>query len=200
MRLDVCGGCPIYNDGLYQLGIRHNICTAPRFVNNEGRAKVLLVAEAFGENEDVVNQPLVGRSGKLLNQLMAESGLDQFDLKIDNTVKCRPMKLENGKYKNRTPTDTEIEHCRPYMVDTLAFDPDLIILLGRIPFKHFFPDKDASQYRGKGLLYKYNDKEVMAMLVYHPAACLYQASNKPTLLKHLSNATKFLQELEDGIK
>lgn len=191
----ICGSCPIYNDGLLQLGVRKHCKGDPRFVQNAEQKRILICAEAFGENEDIVNKPLVGRSGKLLDQLLIESGLDKFDLKIDNAVKCRPIKLEAGKYKNRTPTDEEINCCRPYMTDTLSFNPDLIILLGRIPFKAFFPDKEPAEYRGKGLKYIHNDREIMTMLTFHPAACLYSPTNKPTLLRHLKNAASYLNEL-----
>lgn len=191
----ICGPCSIYNDGLLQLGVRKHCKGGPRFVANEGKRKILMIAEAYGEQEDIVGKPLVGRSGKLLDQLLEQSGLSTFDIKIDNAVKCRPIKLEANKYKNRTPTDEEVNYCRPYMTETLAFDPDLIILLGRIPFKSLFPDKEPAEYRGKGLKYIHNGKEIMAMLTYHPAACLYQASNKPTLLRHLTNAASYLNEL-----
>lgn len=197
MKQEICSKCPIYNDGLYDIGIRHNIKGAPRYVLNEGKKKILCVAEAFGEQEDIVNQPLVGRSGKLLDQLLQESGLSNYHIKFDNVVKCRPIKLESGKYKNRTPTDEEILCCHPYLDETLSFDPDLIILFGNIPFKSFFPDKDPSHYRGKGLFYNYNGKDIMTALVYHPAACLYNPSNKPILLNHLKNAMKYLEGKND---
>jgi len=195
MKLEACQQCPIYNDGLYQLGIRKHIHSAPRYVENSGKKKVLIVAEAFGQNEDVVNAPLIGRSGKLLDQLLHETGIDKYDIKIDNTVKCRPIKLEGNKCKNRTPTEQEIKHCTEHYLDeTLEFNPDFIILLGRVPFKAFFPDKEPSKYRGKILWYKYNDRKIMTVLTYHPAACLYQPTNKPALLKQLANISAYLAD------
>lgn len=196
MKLEICSKCPIYNDGLLQLGIRKTHYGSPRFVCNSGQKKVLFVAEAYGQTEDEFNAPLIGRSGKLLDKLIEESGLNKFDLKFDNAVKCRPIKFEGGKYKNGTPTNDEIECCKPYMSNTLSFDPDLIILLGRTPFKSFFAEKEPAVYRGKGLIYNYNGKNIMTLAVFHPAACLYNPSNRPTLLKHLINATKFLESSE----
>lgn len=196
MKLEVCQNCPIYNDGFLQSGVRKTCKVNPRFVSNPDKRRILIIAEAPGENEDRQNSVLVGRSGKLLDQLLQETGLDKYDIKIDNPVKCRPIKIEDGKHKNRTPTDKEIESCRPYLTDTLAFNPDFIILLGRIPFKTFFPDKEPALYRGKGLKYNYNGRDIMALLTYHPAACLYQASNKPTMLLHLQNAASYLNELQ----
>ena len=201
MDKEICDKCPIYNDGLVQIGVRHTVNGAPRYVVNDGRKKVLCLAEAFGENEDLANQPLIGRAGKLLDKLLAESGLDRFSLKLDNVVKCRPIKQEGAKYKNRTPTPEEIEACKPYFFrDTITFEPDLIITLGRIPTISLFPDRDPSAIRGMAQELVVGEKKYVVLSTYHPSSCLYDPKNKPVLLKHLTNAANYLTELEDRDK
>lgn len=197
---NICNKCPIYNDGLYQLGIRHNIKGAPKYLQNINKKKVLFDAEGFGKNEDLDNKPLIGRAGKLLDTLIEESGIIKFDLMFHNVVKCRPIKLEKGIYKNRTPTDEEVKYCfSNYCHEELLFEPDLIITLGRIPTMAFFPEKNPSLLRGKAQEYLYNNKKYIVLPTYHPAACLYDPKNKPILLRHLTNAANYLNQLEEII-
>jgi uracil-DNA glycosylase family 4 len=194
---EICSKCPIYNDNLYQLGIRKTYKVEPRYIHNNGKQRILICCEAPGKDEDYQNLTLVGRAGKLLDSLLIESGLTNYNIRLSNPVKCRPIEMVANKDKNRAPTDEELYACSFYMKEDMAFDPQLIILLGRIPFKAFFPEKEPAAFRGKGLLYKYADKEIMTLLSYHPAACLYNASNRPTLLKHLTNAVSYLEQLQE---
>ena len=71
-------------------------------------ARVLLVGEAPGREEDEGGQPFIGRSGRLLDELLAEVGLDRADMAVVNTVKCRPP-------ANRPPRRREAATCRPWL-------------------------------------------------------------------------------------
>lgn len=88
-------------------------------------ARLLLIGEAPGAEEDVCGQPFVGRAGRLLEQLLAEAGLDsERDLSIANVIKCRPP-------GNRKPSRVEIASCRPWLDHQIAWQrPALIGLLG----------------------------------------------------------------------
>lgn len=87
-------------------------------------ARVLLVGEAPGRSEDEGGLPFVGRSGQLLDRVLAEVGLDRADLAVVNTVKCRPP-------DNRTPTRREQATCRPWLdAQVAALDPAVIVTLG----------------------------------------------------------------------
>lgn len=88
-------------------------------------ARLLLIGEAPGAEEDASGQPFVGRAGKLLEQLLAEAGLDSDrDLYIANVIKCRPP-------GNRKPSRAEIAACRPWLAQQLCLQrPQLIGLLG----------------------------------------------------------------------
>jgi uracil-DNA glycosylase len=91
---------------------------------NPGRARVFLVGEAPGRSEDEGGLPFIGRSGQLLDELLAEVGLDRAGLAVGNTVKCRPP-------DNRTPKRVELETCRPWLdrqVEVIA--PDVVVTLG----------------------------------------------------------------------
>ena len=89
-----------------------------------GRARVLLVGEAPGREEDEGGLPFVGRSGRLLDELLADAGLDRSEMGVVNTVKCRPP-------ANRTPLRREASTCRPWLDRQVELtDPAVVVTLG----------------------------------------------------------------------
>jgi len=88
-------------------------------------AKLMLIGEGPGAEEDATGQPFVGRSGRLLDALLAAAGLDsQRDVYLCNVVKCRPP-------GNRRPTTAEMAACRPWLERQIDLvNPPLIVLLG----------------------------------------------------------------------
>jgi len=117
-------------------------------------AKVILIGEAPGTNEDKGGEPFIGRSGKLLFKLLEEElGLKREDCYITNTVKCRPP-------NNRKPKKDEIEACSGILKLELDYSKiPVIITLGRTA--------------GDNLI-NYQNKKVYKTL--HPAAALYRTS------------------------
>lgn len=87
-------------------------------------ARVLLVGEAPGRAEDEGGLPFIGRSGRLLDELLAAVGIDRAEAAVVNTVKCRPP-------GNRTPHRREAATCRPWLDRQVAVvDPVVIVTLG----------------------------------------------------------------------
>ena len=88
-------------------------------------ARLMVIGEGPGAEEDARGLPFVGRSGQLLDRLLLEAGLDrERDLYIANIVKCRPP-------ENRKPTAREMAACRPWLDQQMALiDPALIVLAG----------------------------------------------------------------------
>jgi DNA polymerase len=87
-------------------------------------ADVLLIGEAPGAQEDATALPFVGKSGQLLDKLLAEAGLPREQVAIANVVKCRPP-------GNRKPRRAEVEHCRPWLKRQISvLDPLVLITLG----------------------------------------------------------------------
>ncbi len=88
-------------------------------------ARVLLIGEAPGADEDVRGQPFVGRSGQLLDRLLVQAGLDPLqDLYLCNAIKCRPP-------ANRRPRPAEVAACRPWLAQQIRLvDPALVLLVG----------------------------------------------------------------------
>jgi DNA polymerase len=87
-------------------------------------ARILLVGEAPGAEEDAGGLPFVGRSGQLLDTLLAEAGLVRDELAICNVVKCRPP-------ANRPPRAGEVRTCRPWLDRQVELiDPAVVVTLG----------------------------------------------------------------------
>ncbi|SVC70462.1 uncharacterized protein METZ01_LOCUS323316, partial [marine metagenome] len=95
------------------------------FGNGSPDADVMFVGEAPGAREDEQGVPFVGRSGQLLDRLLAEElGMDRSDVYIANVVKCRPP-------DNRDPRPEEIAACRPWLARQMDLvDPSVVVTLG----------------------------------------------------------------------
>lgn len=130
-----------------------------------GRARVLLVGEAPGREEDEGGQPFVGRSGQLLDLLLAEVGLDRADLAVVNTVKCRPP-------ANRTPRRLEALTCRPWLDRQVeVVDPAVVVTLGGSALAWALgPGHRLRDVRGRVHAAGAGGRALVA--TYHPAAAL----------------------------
>jgi DNA polymerase len=128
-----------------------------------GRPLVALVGEAPGATEDETGRPFVGRSGALLDLLLAEAGLDRGQCAVLNVVKCRPP-------GNRTPKAPEVARCSGWLnrqLDLLA--PPVVVALGLSAAKWFLgPRTVLAQVRGRP--HDVGGRELWA--TYHPSAAI----------------------------
>ena len=89
-------------------------------------ARVMLIGQNPGAEEDKLGRPFVGRSGKYLDKVLKENGIERSSLFITSVVKCKTP-------KNRKPTPQEIENCLPYLVEQIKdIKPELIVLMGQV--------------------------------------------------------------------
>jgi DNA polymerase len=136
-----------------------------------GHAGVVLVGEAPGAREDATGRPFVGASGKLLDRLLAEAGLDRESVFITNVVKARPP-------GNRDPRADEVAHHGPWLERQLAvIRPRLIVPLGRHALAHFAPGLKISDTHGRPAAAGGYD----LFPLYHPAAALRGGALRETL-------------------
>ena len=143
-----------------------------------------LIGEAPGYNEDLQGQPFVGRSGKLLDKMLNNVGLVRGkNLSILNVVKCRPT--INGS--NRTPTASELKFCgEKWLTKQLQIlKPKLIVTLGGISLKFFFPK--AGVTRSAGTIMVSTDGYPI-FSTFHPAYLLRNGS--PELYEKYENHFK----------
>jgi uracil-DNA glycosylase family 4 len=133
------------------------------------RAELVFVGEGPGHDEDVQGLPFVGRSGKLLTQMIEAMGLTRDDVYIANVVKCRPP-------DNRPPEREEMATCSPFLVRQLAvIKPKVIVCLGNVAAQALIgTNKSISHFRGQW--FDYRGSKMMA--TYHPAYLLRNPSAK----------------------
>jgi len=135
------------------------------FSDGSANAKILLIGEAPGADEDATGIPFVGRAGKLLTKLIEECGMSRKDdFYICNTVKCRPP-------ENRVPADEEKNACEKYLLEQIKIvSPKVIVLCGATSAKSFLGSKiKISQIRGQW--YKLFDN-IDATVIFHPSYLL----------------------------
>jgi DNA polymerase len=134
------------------------------FGTGDPDADLMFVGEAPGRDEDLQGLPFVGRSGQLLDRLLAEElGTDRSRVYIANVVKCRPP-------DNRDPRPEEIAACRPYLaaqVDLVA--PRVVVSLGNFATRLLL-DTDQGITRLRGASYPMGDTVLVP--TFHPAAAL----------------------------
>ena len=127
-------------------------------------ADLMFVGEAPGRDEDLQGEPFVGRSGRLLDRLVAEEmGVDRSRFYIANVVKCRPP-------DNRDPTAAEITACRPYLASQLELiAPVVVVSLGNFATRLLLgTDQGITKVRGRS----YPVDRFQLVPTYHPAAAL----------------------------
>ncbi len=136
-------------------------------------ADLLFVGEAPGRSEDEQGVPFVGAAGKLLTELLGEVGIAREDVFIANVLKCRPP-------DNRNPLPEEIERCSPWLWRQIELiEPTLVVTLGNFATKLLRGDTTGiTQLHGRVEDRLLGTRMVRLMPSYHPAAALYQRSNR----------------------
>ena len=115
------------------------------FADGNPKAKVMFVGEAPGRDEDIEGLPFVGRSGKLLDRMLAAVGLDRTNVYIANVVPWRPP-------GNRTPTPQETQICLPFILRQIELvDPDILVCMGNPSAQTLSASRKASpRHAGAG--------------------------------------------------
>ncbi|MEE2662268.1 MAG: uracil-DNA glycosylase [Pseudomonadota bacterium] len=168
--------------------------TAMNFVFADGNAaaRIMLIGEAPGAEEDRRGIPFVGPAGRMLDRMLNAIELDRSDTYITNILPWRPP-------GNRNPTDVEITVCLPFVEKHIAMvEPEIIILLGGTAAKALLRRQEGiMRLRGKWVEYQssFSISEIPARALLHPAFLLRQPAQKREtwgdlleIRKRLSNA------------
>jgi uracil-DNA glycosylase len=133
---------------------------------DEVRGGIMLVGEAPGATEDRDGVPFVGRSGALLEQMLAEAGLSREDVFVANVIRCRPP-------ENRNPKPAELRACAGWMERQVGIlRPRLVVTLGRFALQHFIPGGGITALQGEALELEYGTATVVVFPLLHPSAIL----------------------------
>ncbi|HEV2704715.1 MAG TPA: uracil-DNA glycosylase [Pyrinomonadaceae bacterium] len=159
-------------------------------VPGDGRpsARVMIIGEAPGKEEDESGHPFVGSAGRFLNQVLAGTGLDRADFFITNTVKCRPP-------KNRTPRKLEIDTCTSnYLFEQIELiNPKLVMLLGGVAVKRVLGVKTLGEARGR--VVTRDGRRYLAG--YHPAVRFYREELGDAVREDFARLKRELKKLKD---
>jgi DNA polymerase len=137
------------------------------FADGNPAARLMFVGEAPGRDEDIEGLPFVGRSGKLLDRMLAAIGLDRTSVYIANIVPWRPP-------GNRTPTPQESQICLPFILRQIELaDPDILVCLGGPSAQALLNIKEGiTKTRGRWFTFDTGKREIRAMPTFHPAFLL----------------------------
>jgi DNA polymerase len=165
--------------------------TATRLVFADGnpRARVMFVGEAPGREEDLEGLPFVGRSGKLLDRMIAAIGLDRTSAYIANVIPWRPP-------GNRTPTPQETQICLPFIRRQIELvNPDVLVTLGNPSTQALLSTREGiMKTRGKWFEYDTGTRIIRAIATFHPAYLLRSPSYKRMTWQDLRAIAKALEE------
>ncbi len=160
------------------------------FGEGNPHAKILVIGEAPGRDEDLGGRPFIGRSGQLLDKILAACGFTREEhVYISNIVKCRPP-------GNRDPEIGEREACLPYLLKQIEIiDPVMLVLLGATALKSMMgQDMRITRVRGNWL--EWNGRLVMP--VFHPSALLRNPDLKRPTWEDFKKIVYKYRELVDA--
>src|SRR5260221_10845962 len=165
--------------------------TASRLVFADGnpQARIMFVGEAPGREEDIEGLPFVGRSGKLLDRMIAAIGLDRSSAYIANVIPWRPP-------GNRTPTPQETQICLPFIQRQIELvNPDVLVTLGNPSTQTLLSTREGlMKTRGKGFEYDTGTRAIRAIATFHPAYLLRSPSYKRMAWQDLRAIAKALEQ------
>jgi uracil-DNA glycosylase len=158
------------------------------FADGNPKARVMFVGEAPGADEDREGLPFVGRSGKLLDRMMAAIGLDRTSAYIANIVPWRPP-------GNRTPTPQESAICLPFIQRQIELaDPDILICLGKPSMQTLLGiNEGIKASRGRWREFDTGKRIIKAMATFHPAYLLRTPAEKKFVWRDMLALKKALK-------
>ena len=173
-----CTGCEL-----------RSTCTQVVFGVGSPEARLMLVGEGPGGDEDRLGEPFVGRAGQLLDRILEAVKLKREDVYITNVVKCRPP-------KNRLPVQKEIDACLPYLHKQIALiNPEIILCLGSLAGKTLI-DKELAITRARGQWHEKDNRLYMA--TFHPAALLRDPNKKKDVWEDFKKIIKEYNHEDNG--
>jgi uracil-DNA glycosylase family 4 len=144
-------------------------------------AKIMLIGEAPGRDEDLKGVPFVGRAGKELDSMLSSAGINTGEVFITNVVKCRPP-------GNRNPESYEMMKCNPYLVKQVeVIRPKVIVLLGNIALSLVTRSVSGiTKMRGKTMEYM----SYPAIPTFHPAYVIRNPGSEKIVIEDFKKAMR----------
>jgi len=143
------------------------------FADGNPKAKIMLIGEGPGSNEDQEGLPFVGRAGALLDKMLAAINLDRKNVYITNVVNYRPP-------ENRRPTEEEINKYLPYLKKHIEIiNPKILVLLGSTALNALIGSEIViSKARGQWIEKQFGECKTSIIVTFHPAFLIRQPAQK----------------------
>ncbi len=156
----------------------HATRTHTVFGTGDTSARLMIVGEAPGADEDRQGEPFVGRAGQLLNAMLLAIGLPRDAVYIANILKCRPP-------GNRNPDAGEMSACQPFLQQQMALiNPQVLLAVGGVA-AHSLLDTDEAVGRLRNRIHVYGEKRTPLLVTYHPAYLLRRPEEKAKVWQDL---------------
>jgi uracil-DNA glycosylase family 4 len=158
-------------------------------------ARIMLIGEAPGKQEDASGRPFVGRAGAILNEMLGSAGIRREDVFVTSVIKCRPP-------KNRDPSPDEISACLPYLERQISLvRPGIIVPMGRFAAACILdmfglPAGTIGTIHGKSFFAERQGYSPVIIPVYHPAVITHNPRLKGTLAEDFQAIRDLLQSGE----
>ncbi|WP_044195635.1 uracil-DNA glycosylase [Ehrlichia japonica] len=169
-----------------------NLATNTVFADGNPKAKVMLIGEAPGANEDLKGIPFCGASGVLLDKMLQAIGFDRTTVYISNAVFWRPP-------GNRRPTDFEIAVCKPFVEKHIALImPKILVLVGSTACYSMLDSKNPiSKLRGRFHSYsnQFFQHSITTAIIFHPSYLLRQPMQKRIAWEDLKQIKRYFDTL-----
>lgn len=174
------------------------------FGQGNPKASLVLVGEAPGKQEVLMQMPFVGKAGENLDEFLHILGKDRRDIYITNVVKFRPVKIKDqtvatGRISNRAPNREEIELSRGWLYKEInIIKPDVLVSLGNIALKALAQDESLTigQVHGRQIEPKSGIfiEDLMLFPLYHPASVIYRRDLRETYIEDIGKLRIFLMD------
>ncbi len=163
------------------------------FGEGKENAKICMIGEAPGGEEEKQGKPFVGRAGKILWDFLEMTGLKREQIYITNVVKFRPTdRSKTGRIINRIPKKAEIDFFLPYLTEELMIvQPDIIVTLGNVPLKAVTEEESATIGAMHGAMTT-TKQGYQLFPLYHPASIIYNSGLAQTYQNDLQVLKQYL--------
>jgi uracil-DNA glycosylase len=160
-------------------------CTQVVFGDGNPKARLMLVGEGPGADEDRLGIPFVGKAGQLLDRILEAASIKRHDIYIANVVKCRPP-------GNRQPVPQEVDSCLPYLYQQIELiNPEIVVCLGALALRTLL-DKKATITRSRGKWHQVEGRRMIA--TFHPAALLRDPGKKKDVWTDFKEIMKYYHQ------
>jgi DNA polymerase len=156
-----CRGCPLYKTG-----------TQTVFGEGKVGAKMMMVGEQPGDQEDKAGKPFVGPAGKLLDKALEEVGIDRGEVYVTNAVKHFKWEPRGTRRIHSKPSAREVQACKPWVTaEVQAVKPEMIVCLGATAAQALL-GKEFRITKSRGEVFRDTEWGPWVMATVHPSSIL----------------------------